>query len=114
LVGVQTQALLDVCEVPAQDVRDVHVDGRQCDHDGEQFAQARAAAAVLAGNTQSAQACLPHQIDCSERPFAGALAFECALADRGDQLGQPIRAVGQGLGVRLCHRHRITSSFTRR
>jgi hypothetical protein len=35
LVRVQTQALLDVGEVPTQDVRDVHVGRRQRDHDRE-------------------------------------------------------------------------------
>jgi hypothetical protein len=99
LVSVETQALLDVGEVPAQDVRDVHVGRRQRDDDAEQFAQARAAAAVLAGNPQGAEAGLSHQIDCRERPFAGALALERALADGRDQLRQPIRAIGDGLGV---------------
>ncbi len=87
LLGIEPQPLLDVGEMPAQDVRNVHV----------------AAVANSITRVNSSRRLAPRhrrrwaraahrgrygadELDCGERPFAGAFAFQRALADSRDQL----------------------------
>jgi hypothetical protein len=110
LVTAEPESLLDVGEVPAQDVRDVHIGGRQRDDDREQLVQAGSATAVLRRYPQRSQTFLSSEIDCRERSFASALALQRTLADGRDQAGQPIRAWEVcGISPLLCGSRQVGS-----